>query len=89
MNIQVNLFKKTAESYGYKVTVDNQHNYLVTLPKSYYQAVTNGAIEPDNLVYKSFLFLLEREPATSIMKEFELPVIQRYFPEYETTISQL
>jgi hypothetical protein len=40
------------------------------------------------LVQKSFEFLLERESNTSILRSFDLPVIQRYFSEYERTISQ-
>ncbi len=38
------------------------------------------------LVQESFAFLLEREPATSILRRFELTVIGRYFPEYEEEI---
>lgn len=34
------------------------------------------------LVRESFEFLLEREPQTSILREFDLEVIGRYFPEY-------
>ncbi|MDX2343195.1 MAG: hypothetical protein QNL12_05390 [Acidimicrobiia bacterium] len=41
------------------------------------------------LVEKSFEFLLERESNTSILSSFELPVIDRYFPEYETTITKM
>ena len=35
------------------------------------------------LVRRSFEFLLERESKESILKEFDLSVIQRYFPEYD------
>ena len=35
---------------------------------------------------ESFAFLLEREPASSILGQFELTVIGRYFPEYEQEI---
>jgi hypothetical protein len=45
-----------------------------------------GAASPDDLVRRSFGFLLEREPRTSILAEFDLPVIGRYFPDYESTI---
>lgn len=45
-----------------------------------------GAIDPTDLVRRSFEFMLEREPRTSILTRFELPVIGRYFPEYEQTI---
>ena len=37
----------------------------------------------EELVRRSFEFLLEREPAGSILREFELAAIQRYFPEFD------
>jgi len=37
----------------------------------------------EELVRDSFGFLLEREPKESILKEFDLSVIQRYFPDYD------
>jgi hypothetical protein len=45
-----------------------------------------GAHDPAELVRRSFTFLLEREPASSILRSFDLEVIGRYFPEYEATI---
>jgi hypothetical protein len=45
-----------------------------------------GARDPHDLVERSFAFLLRREPKESILRRFELPVIVRYFPEYEATI---
>jgi hypothetical protein len=45
------------------------------------------AIDPDEhglerVVRESFEFLLEREPASSILGRFSLTDISRYFPEY-------
>jgi hypothetical protein len=37
----------------------------------------------ERLVDASFGFLLEREPRESILREFDLLLIGRYFPEYE------
>lgn len=37
----------------------------------------------EDLVARSFEFLLEREPAGSILKTFDLAVIPRFFPEYD------
>jgi hypothetical protein len=37
----------------------------------------------EDLVQRSFAFLLEREPPGSILRRFDLAVIQRYFPEYD------
>jgi hypothetical protein len=39
-----------------------------------------------DLVRRSFEFLLEREPASSILREFRITDIERYFPEYPTVI---
>jgi hypothetical protein len=40
----------------------------------------------ERVVEASFVFLLEREPRESILRQFDLPVIARYFPEYEREI---
>jgi hypothetical protein len=42
----------------------------------------------ERLIEASFEFLLEREPKESILRRFELPVIERYFPEFARTIRQ-
>jgi hypothetical protein len=47
-----------------------------------------GASDPVALVHASFVFLLEREPKESILRAFDLSVIGRYFPEYETEIER-
>ena len=45
--------------------------------------MTGGTFSEEKLVKKSFEFQLEREENTRILRAFELPVIQRYFPGYE------
>ena len=45
-----------------------------------------GAAGPEELVRRSFAFLLEREPKTSILARFDLTVIGRYFPDWERSI---
>jgi hypothetical protein len=47
-----------------------------------------GATDPTELVRTSFAFLLEREPKESILRSFDLPVIARYFPEYDRDIAR-
>jgi hypothetical protein len=41
-----------------------------------------GEDDLERVVEESFRFLLEREPATSILGRFSLDEISRYFPEY-------
>ena len=43
----------------------------------------------DKVLRESFVFLLEQEPASSIMHDFSLDVISSYFPEYETLLGRL
>ncbi len=47
-----------------------------------------GHYDPEELVAASFAFLLERESRESILRQFELPVIERYFPGYEAQIQR-
>jgi len=44
---------------------------------------------PEDLLEASFAFLLEREPKEAILRRFELPVIERYFPEYPGVIASM
>jgi hypothetical protein len=41
-----------------------------------------GQVGGEDVVRESFRFLLEREPSTSILPEFSLDEIGRYFPDY-------
>jgi hypothetical protein len=43
----------------------------------------------DELVRRSFMFLLEREPATAILQTFSLEQIGDYFPDYPDTMRRL
>lgn len=42
---------------------------------------------PEALIEASFEFLLDREPQQAILSRFELPLIERYFPDYPSAIS--
>jgi len=42
----------------------------------------------EELIRKSFEFLLEREPKESIFSKFNLQIINNYFPEYEKRIKE-
>ncbi len=47
-----------------------------------------GATDAAELVRRSFAFLLEREPHTSILREFRITEIERYFPDFRETIGR-
>jgi hypothetical protein len=62
----------------------SEHSVAVTTEDL--ERLDPGASDPTDLVRRSFDFLLEREPKESILRSFDLPVIGRYFPEYERSI---
>lgn len=72
----------------FEVTVQGSTTttHEVTVSPDYHQQLTGGDVPPEKLVEESFEFLLEREANTSILSSFDLPVIGRYFPEYEDEI---
>ena len=81
----------TIDSTNFEVIVEGNTTttHRVTVTHSYYQKLTKNRVTPEMLVETSFKFLLERESNTSILSRFDLPVIERYFPEYEETIKDM
>jgi len=60
----------------------------VILDEEYYQYIAYGKITKEELIERSFEFLLEREPKESILSKFDLRIIKNYFPEYERKIKE-
>lgn len=72
------------------VTVDDgsgSSSHTVTVPEDDYRNLSGGYANVEELVEESFEFLLERESKESIMGQFEIMTISRYFPEYEDRIT--
>lgn len=70
----------------FRVEVRDQQRetaHHVTVPERLVDELGPGADELERLVRESFGFLLEREPASSILPRFSLDEISQYFPEYE------
>jgi hypothetical protein len=63
-------------------------HHEVTVSRDLLGRMRPGAAEPDELIRDSFAFLLEREPRETILRSFDLPVIRRYFPEWEREIAR-
>ena len=61
----------------------SETSHVVTLRPADYQRIAAGKIEPAELVRMAFEFLLENEPKESILGRFDLPLIGRYFPNFE------
>jgi len=75
--------KKNQQKFTVKV---EEKEYDVGLDDEYWQDLTGGKITKEELIKKSFKFLLEREPKESILSRFNLRIINQYFPEFEEEI---
>ena len=79
----------TERDHGWHVVSSlDSSEYHVTVDTDYYQQLAGGQASVEELVQASFEFLLEREPVSSIMREFDLSLIQRYFDDYELTMQE-
>ena len=73
------------------VTIDDgrgtsTHDVTVGTDDAVDLAAAADAADVERLVYETVAFLLEREPRSSILAHFDLPVVERYFPEYASEI---
>ena len=76
------------DGWNCMVTVRNcsETRHFVRVARADLTSLATGEYDPVSLVEASFAFLLEREPKESILREFDITVIGRYFPEYEREI---
>ena len=63
-------------------------HHRVTVAADVLARLAPGTPDPEDLVHRSFEFLLAREPKESILASFDLTLIGHYFPEYERTIGR-
>jgi hypothetical protein len=86
--IKVNKKSEMGNKWFFEVLVGDM-DFLVEVEKDYWQKLTSEKMAPEDLVKKSFEFLLAREPKESILRSFNLKLISNYFPEYEGEIARL
>ncbi len=70
------------------IEAGSESTHQVTLDPKVSKRLTGDSGGPETLIRKSFEFLLEREPKESILSRFDLSIISRYFPEYESEIKK-
>jgi hypothetical protein len=89
--ISVECTAVAGDGWACSVSLDDaagSSTHEVTVTAEALQRFAPDAVEPDALVRASFEFLLAREGRASILRRFDLPLIERYFPEYPNEIRQ-
>jgi hypothetical protein len=86
----IEIKKKSQNEFAVVVEGEgDKTQHIVSLDDDYYYLLTQGKIDKEELIRKSFRFLLEREPKESILSRFNLKVIRGYFPEFEEEIRKV
>jgi hypothetical protein len=86
-----NIHIEPAGNSKYRVAIEvrgKTSRYTVTATPEDVARYAPDGTTPERLIHASFEFLLEREPASSILSSFALPVIERYFPDYPRVIRE-
>ena len=78
----ISVTAKGQDTFEVVVTMQSNTTHSVTISDAIHTQLTNGKISKETLLEKSFEFLLEREPNTSILSQFKIEVISKYFPDY-------
>ena len=75
--------------FGVEVTEgDETTSHKVIVPPSLLDDWGLEETDSEDVIRESFAFLMEREPATSILPEFSLAIISRYYPEYKDELPE-
>jgi hypothetical protein len=80
-----------ANTYDVRITDDDgrQTSHRVWVPPAILTELGLSEAQEPVLVRASMAYLLEREPASSILPQFGLDEIARFFPNYPTEIGAL
>ena len=84
MDIEVT--EKDRDNFIVKVTTDTETEHQVFLDDEYWKELTDGKVTKQDLIKKSFAFLLDRESNTRILPHFDLKLISEFFREFEDEI---
>jgi hypothetical protein len=82
--VQITVTRQSDGTFDVQTPAGTGHN--VSVPAGYPDSLGCGHVALEELVRVSFEFLLEREPASSVLRKFSLDVISRYFPDYPAEI---
>ena len=84
--MEILIKKNDNNTFAVSIESSINSNHIVTLNDDIHNEMTKGYKSKEELIFFSFKFLLKRENNTSILSNFNLEIIQNYFPEYKNEI---
>jgi hypothetical protein len=83
MSDQINIKELSPNVFDVTIYSNTETNHQVTISDNFITEYQIKNLTKKEIIKKSFLFLLERESNTSILRKFDIEVIANYFPEYK------
>ena len=84
--MEILIKKNDNNTFAVSIESSINSNHIVTLNDDIHNEMTKGFKSKEELILFSFKFLLECENNTSILSNFNLEIIQNYFPKYKNEI---
>ena len=72
--------------YEVRIDGDTRTTHRVRMSQEYYRELCGMTVTHEWVLMQAFKFLLDREPNTAILAEFDLPDIGKYYPEFEAEL---
>ena len=71
------------------IDLKGSSEHLVAMNNDFYESYgISREIKSEAIIEESYKFLLEREPKEAIMNQFNLSLIEKYFPQYRDEIKK-
>ena len=83
MSDQINIKELSTNTFDVTIYSNTETNHQVTISDDFITDYQIKNLTKKEIIEQSFIFLLEREPNTSILRKFDIEVISNYFPDYK------
>lgn len=83
MSDQINIKELSSDTFDVTIDADSLTSHQVTVSDAFVSENQITKLTKKEIIEQSFLFLLQRESNTSILRKFNIEVIANYFPEYK------
>jgi len=83
MSDQINIKELSPNVFDVTIYSNTETNHQVTISDNFITEYQIKNLTKKEIIKKSFLFLLERESNSSILRKFDIEVIANYFPDYK------
>ena len=83
MSDQINIKELSPNTFDVTIYSNTETTHQVTISDTFITKYQIKNLTKKEIIEQSFIFLLERESNTSILRKFDIEVIGNYFPEYK------